>query len=133
MLPIKRHRVRAETSTVAAPSLPVDSESRIAMLAHVARERLAEWAAVPLPDGLIAGMRMFEMQRVPNFKAKGNAMMNYVGAWMKAYRKVGEHEGCGTLLLVAKVDLQGTGSVSKSEMQQLFVTWRCGQSKYLAS
>ena len=120
MLPIKRHRVRAETSTVAAPSLPVDSESRIAMLAHVARERLAEWAAVPLPDGLIAGMRMFEMQRVPNFKAKGNAMMNYVGAWMKAYRKVGEHEGCGTLLLVAKVDLQGTGSVSKSEMQQLF-------------
>lgn len=46
--------------------------------------------------------------------------MNMSGAWFKAYQKVGEHEGCGVLLLVAKLDVCGEGQLEPGEVNACF-------------
>ena len=41
--------------------------------------------------------------------------------FMKEYTKVGEHEGCGVLLLLAKLDVNGVGRIVEDEMKDFHI------------
>ena len=111
-------RVAAQKPSMSAiPAL--DSTTRLCVLARKARERLREWVAAPLPDGIVPGMMQHEFEEMPDIYKKGWEMMGPTSPWFKAYGKVGEHEGCGIILLIARVDPQGTGDISRSELEQL--------------
>lgn len=119
-------RSRSHSGRVAAEKLPstsalpaLDSATRLCVLARKARERLREWVAVPLPVGIIPGMMQHELEEVPDLLKKAQSMMSPMSPWFKAYGKVGEHEGCGIILIIARVDPQGTGDISRSELEQL--------------
>ena len=116
----RNRRVECERDlAAAAPAyVPVDRQTRVCALARTARTKLAEWVATPLPEGLVPGMRAHELEQKPELQ---KAMKDlFMGAWFKAYGKVGEHEGCGIILIIARIDPRGTGEVTESEIQQLW-------------
>ena len=104
----------SRSNSCAAIAVPLDTEARLCALAQHAREQLAPWVALPLPEGVLPGMRAHELP------PQARKIMSMKSEWFKGFEKVGEHEGCGILLLVAKLDPQGTGRLDSKTMQSFF-------------
>ena len=99
------------------PSVPLDTEGRLCALAQHARSQLAPWCSAPLPEGVLPGMRAHEIE----WNSGVRELMRPTSPWFKAFNKVGEHEGCGILLLVAKLDPQGTGRLDPKTVAEFFL------------
>ena len=74
-------------------------------LAARSRERLAKWTDLPLPEGVLPGMRPDEIPPA------GKQIMDPRSKWFQQYHSLGEHEGCGILLMIAKLDPCGKGKI----------------------
>ena len=113
MLRLKKRRSRVVASGATmrkVPRVPNDTQARLCALGKMAREKLAPWAAVELPDGIEPGMRAHDIPL-----GKGIFMPGHPFA--KEFKKAGEHEGLGILLIIAKLDADGDGKVSPAEMK----------------
>lgn len=74
--------------------------------------------AVPLPNGILPGMRAHELKGLE----KGTrAIMTPTSKWFRVYHELGEHEGCGIMLMIARLDVRGEGIIEPEELKQL---WR---------
>ena len=47
--------------------------------------------------------------------------MKPTSKWFRAYHDLGEHEGCGIMLMIAKLDVHGEGIIKPEDLKQL---WR---------
>ena len=65
-------------------------------------------------------MRAYELRQGKGTYQKVWSLMNPKGRWFKAYHKVGEHEGCGILLLIAKLDPRGSGHLEPEVVHRFF-------------
>ena len=97
-----------------APAVPADEVGRLCALAARSRERLAKWTDLPLPEGVLPGMRPDEIPPA------GKQIMDPRSKWFQQYHSLGEHEGCGILLMIAKLDPCGKGKIEAAELQKFY-------------
>ena len=91
----------------------VDTEARLCAVAKQAREKLAPWAALQLPDGVVPGMLAHELPRQTLKLRPGSR-------WHKAYLRVGDVDGVCIYLLIGGLDRHGRGVISKEELATFF-------------
>lgn len=79
----------------------------------MAREKLSPWANEPLPNGVMPGQRAHEIDGV------ALATIFRPGTrWFKLFQDVGEVDGCGVLLMLGKLDIQGRGEIKPEELER---------------
>ena len=99
-------------STCDIENFRTDTVGNLCALAKLSREKLRPWATMPLPDGLVPGMRAHE---IPTAPLKHMTPLTKHG---QAFRDVGDIDGVCIYLMFAKLDVAGRGHVEPGELQR---------------